>query len=236
MSSTPSTVWSLLCQWQLELLHEGSLRITSMLPSSRVPSGAEKMRVLSPPVTCATGFSVRWQPTQPSAVRSTVRPISFGYVEWVILPSLLKIRIRSMLPWLPTSLMIWRTCSGWFSSIAKRVLRMIISDSCVTRFAASRSSCSRWCRTTSTVNSSSAAVTATASQRPTLNCRVLCFTMTRGRSGSTASQVGFRRLLRKIRMFRARELARNTIVSVAQILHPVGASRHSPPAIRQYEG
>ena len=88
------------------MAHEGSLRITSMLASILRPSAVSKMRTRSCFGRPSSARSVWWHCEQPSALRSTFRPISEASVESMITPSLLKMRTRSMFSWRATSWMM----------------------------------------------------------------------------------------------------------------------------------
>jgi hypothetical protein len=103
---------------------------------------------------------LRWQARQDSASWSIIRPISSGLEECTTVPFLLRIRTRSMSAWAPTSPMILSTWWGWFCNIAKRVLLMTTSESWAAWLIACCSNCSRLLRTTMTVNSSTAALSA----------------------------------------------------------------------------
>ena len=88
MSTTPSTDGWKECAWHAALRHDGSLRMTCIVPSSRPPPATSNTRILSLSLTVCRGLSVAWQEMQPSALLSAIVPISGTNVESITAPFL----------------------------------------------------------------------------------------------------------------------------------------------------
>ena len=138
----------------------------------RRPSGIAKNRTRSLSPTLASGRSVAWQETHPSALLSSARPTSAARVESITTPFLLKMRIRSMFLPRPTSSMIRCTLDAWFWSIMKCVLRTIASESCSTWLTAASSRSWRCCLTTNAEYRPSTTARPTATDSATLSLSV----------------------------------------------------------------